>query len=95
MSKLSAEQISVYLRKLPKWKYDEDSGFLMKTFSCKSFRDAVHFVNCVAELAEAADHHPDMTIRSRKVTLTLTTVDNGGVTGKDFLLAQQIETLNY
>jgi 4a-hydroxytetrahydrobiopterin dehydratase len=92
MSKLSAEQISVYLRKLPRWKYDEDDGLLKKTFICKNFREAVHFVNRVADLAEAADHHPDIIIRHRKVTLTLATMDNGGVTGKDLLLAQQIES---
>lgn len=93
MSKLSAEQISVYLRKLPKWKYEADNVTLVKTFECASFMGAIKFVNAVAEAAEAANHHPDITIRYKRVTFTLTTHDKG-ITGKDFLLAQQIEQMN-
>jgi 4a-hydroxytetrahydrobiopterin dehydratase len=51
----------------------------------------VQFVNRVADLAEAADHHPDIDIRYRKVRLGLTTHDAGGLTTKDFSLARQID----
>ena len=50
------------------------------------------FVNRVAELAEAADHHPDVDIRYSKVTLTLSTHDAGGLTGRDFDLAGKVQT---
>jgi 4a-hydroxytetrahydrobiopterin dehydratase len=52
---------------------------------------AIRFVNRVAELAEAADHHPDITINYRKVTMVLSTHSAGGLTRKDFALARKIE----
>lgn len=58
----------------------------------KDFRGAIAFVNAVADLAEDADHHPDLLIHGyNKVTVTLTTHDAGGLTQRDFLLAAQIE----
>ena len=51
------------------------------------------FVQAVAELAEAAQHHPDILIRWNKVTLTLSTHDAGGLTERDFLLAKSIDRL--
>ena len=51
------------------------------------------FVNQVAELAESADHHPDILINYKRVTLTLSTHSAGGLTEKDFDLASQIEKI--
>ena len=51
----------------------------------------MEFVNKVAELAEAAGHHPDIDIRYNRVRLGLTTHDAGGITEKDINLAQEIE----
>ena len=48
-------------------------------------------VNQVAKIAEQADHHPDILISFRKVTLSLSTHDEGGITQKDFSLAEQLE----
>jgi 4a-hydroxytetrahydrobiopterin dehydratase len=48
------------------------------------------FVNRVADLAEAADHHPDIDIRYSRVTLVLSTHDAGGLTARDFALAEKI-----
>lgn len=58
-----------------------------------SFADAVAFVVHVGFLAEAANHHPDVGISWREVTLTLTTHDAGGLTSLDFDLAAQIQEL--
>jgi 4a-hydroxytetrahydrobiopterin dehydratase len=91
MSKLSAEQVAVNLNLLPQWKFEENK--LIKIFKKESFKAAIVFVNGLAELAEEANHHPDILIQFDKVTLTLTTHDSHGVTGKDFLLAQKIEML--
>lgn len=90
MSKLSPEQVAVYLHKLPNWRFESDA--LHRTYRFPGFADAIRFVNGVAALAEAANHHPDLTIRYNQVTVALTTHDSRGVTGKDFSLAQQIET---
>ena len=61
-----------------------------RTFAFADFEGSMAFVNRVAGLAEAMDHHPDIDIRYSKVTLTLTTHDAGGLTARDFALAEQI-----
>lgn len=60
---------------------------LEKTFELPSFRAAIAFVGRVADLAEAADHHPDIAISYRKVTLRWTTHSAGGITDRDYELA--------
>lgn len=66
---------------------------IIKEYTFKDFKQAVDFVNRVAELAEAADHHPDILIRYNKVRLTLSTHSAGEVTSKDFELAQKIDSM--
>jgi 4a-hydroxytetrahydrobiopterin dehydratase len=63
---------------------------ITRSFSFPDFKGAMAFVNRVATLADAMDHHPDIDIRYSKVTLTLTTHDAGGLTARDFALAQSI-----
>jgi len=60
---------------------------LERTFELPSFPEAIAFVNRVAELAEAEDHHPDVTISYKKVTLRWTTHSEGGITERDRALA--------
>ena len=91
MSKLSDEQVHVYLRKLPGWRY-EDSA-IKKTFEFERFSDSIAFVNEIAKLAEESNHHPDLAIRYNRVEVLLTTHDKGDVTGKDFMLAEQIQKI--
>lgn len=89
MAKLSTESVRGALEKLPGW--DLRDGAIGKQFTWPSFPDAIKFVNQVADLAEQADHHPDILINYRRVTLTLSTHSEGGITQKDFDLAAQIE----
>ncbi|MEX2415899.1 MAG: 4a-hydroxytetrahydrobiopterin dehydratase [Paenibacillaceae bacterium] len=91
MSKLSTEQLAVYMNKLPLWKFENNT--LTKVFHRKDFKDSISFVLMIADLAEKLNHHPDLHIRNDRVSVILTTHDKNGVTGKDFLLAQQIESL--
>jgi 4a-hydroxytetrahydrobiopterin dehydratase len=65
---------------------------LTKLYQFKNFVDAMNFVNHVAELAEQANHHPDIDIRYSKVTLALSTHDAGGITQNDIDLARSIES---
>ncbi len=58
-----------------------------------SFPQAIEVVNRVADLAEAADHHPDIDIRWRTLTFRLSTHSAGGLTAKDFALAAQIDAV--
>lgn len=66
---------------------------ISKTFFFSSFYEAIDFVNAIAPLAEKQNHHPEINIDFNKVSLTLTTKDSGGLTQKDFVLAQEIDTL--
>jgi len=66
---------------------------LVKTVTKKDFAEAMQFVNGVADLAEKANHHPDISISWNKVTLRLSTHSAGGLTQKDLDLAGQIDKL--
>ena len=65
----------------------DSEGALERTFELPSFREAIAFVNRVAELAEEANHHPDIAISYKKVTLRWTTHSEGGITERDYELA--------
>lgn len=67
-----------------------DGGAIRRSFTLDSFPAAIAFVTRVGFLAEAANHHPDIDIRWRTVTLTLSTHDAGGLTQRDFGLAAQV-----
>ena len=66
---------------------------LHKRFGFKSFMPAVGFVNRIAEAAERAGHHPDITINYNAVSISLSTHSEGGVTEMDFQLAKEIDGL--
>ena len=89
MGKLTTEAVQIALKKLPGWSLKD--GAIGKQYTWPSFPDAIKFVNQVADLAEQADHHPDILINYRRVTLTLSTHSEGGITQKDFDLSAQIE----
>lgn len=88
---LSESDITAALADLPNWSREGDA--LTQTVECSDFPAAIAFVDRVAEAAEAAGHHPDIDIRWRKVTFTLSTHSDGGLTGKDTSLAHQINDL--
>lgn len=91
-ARLTATQISERLSALTAWQAVDRKKAIRRTFEFPTFRAAVAFVAYVAELAEAADHHPDIEVRYNKVTLTLTTHSAGGLTDKDFTLARALRT---
>ena len=88
MARLTEAEIKERFARLAGWERRGDE--IRRTFSFASFRESLAFVNHVGELAEAADHHPDIDIRYSKVTLALSTHDAGGLTAKDFELAAKI-----
>jgi 4a-hydroxytetrahydrobiopterin dehydratase len=89
MPKLSQDQITEKLKALPGWEYKENA--ISKTFRFKEFLHGIEFVSKVAEIAEGMDHHPDIRINYTRVTFSCTTHSDGGVTEKDFKLAENIE----
>jgi 4a-hydroxytetrahydrobiopterin dehydratase len=66
---------------------------ITRTFTLASFPAALAFASAVGHLAERADHHPDILIQYRKVTLVLSTHSAGGLTEKDFALATDINAI--
>jgi 4a-hydroxytetrahydrobiopterin dehydratase len=89
MPVLSEAEVESALGALPGW--SRSGAEIEKTYECASFPDAVAFVVRIGFLAEAADHHPDLDIRWRRVRVALTTHDSGGLTENDTSLAKQIE----
>ncbi len=88
---LNADEIASELAGVPEWSREGEA--ITRTVRCPSFRAAIALVERVADAAEAADHHPDILIRWRRVTLTLSTHASGGLTAKDFAMASQIDGL--
>ena len=87
--KLSDDEVRDGLAGLPGWERDGDE--IVKVYELASFPGAIEFVGRVADLAEAANHHPDLDIRYRKVRVALSTHDSGGLTALDLALAGRIE----
>ena len=82
MAKLSVVEAEQRSKSLNGWTLDGDA--IRKQFTFKDFVEAIKFVNRLAPNAEAADHHPDILINYKRVTLTYSTHSEGGLTAKDF-----------
>jgi 4a-hydroxytetrahydrobiopterin dehydratase len=91
MSTLDTDRIRTALDELDGWQLDGDR--LVRELRFDSFRDAIAFINRVADLADAANHHPELTNVYSRVTVVLTTHDAGGVTQKDLDLARAIDAV--
>jgi 4a-hydroxytetrahydrobiopterin dehydratase len=89
MAKLSPDEIERRLKTVNGWTLDGDA--IRKQFTFKGFPEAVAFVDRLVPEAEAADHHPDITINYRRVTLSYSTHSDGGLTEKDFAGAQMAD----
>lgn len=90
---LTHEQIQPYLVEVPGWEVVENGKKIKKEFRFKDFREAMAFVNRVAELAESESHHPDIAISYNRVGLALWTHAAGGLTENDFILAAKINAI--
>lgn len=82
MATLTPAQAEGRLRELPGWRLE--GAALVKQYTFAGFPEAVAFVSRLVPGAEAADHHPDITINYRRVTLSFTTHSEDGLTDKDF-----------
>lgn len=88
MARLDDEQVRRRLATLDGW--TRDGNAIARTYTFDSFASAIAFVNRIATVAEAMEHHPDIDIRYREVRLALSTHSEGGITEKDFDLAAQV-----
>jgi len=89
MALLSHDDIHTALVDLPGWRFEHDA--VTRTFSFVGFPEAVAFVTRLVPGAEAADHHPDLVINYRRVTVTFTTPSEGGVTDRDIAGARMAD----
>ena len=89
--KLTREEAKDRLQELNGWTLDGDA--IRKQYTFADFPAAVQFVNRLVPEAEAADHHPDILINYRRVTLTYSTHSEGGLTAKDFAGAAAADRL--
>ena len=90
MAVLNENEIKHQLSRLSNWNYSKDQ--IGKEFQLKDFAEALSFVNKVGTFAEKIGHHPDILMHSwNKVKIMVSTHSEGGVTEKDFQLAEKIE----
>jgi len=80
--KLAQVDIAERMKTLHGWRLELNA--IEKQFTFKGFPEAVQFVNRLVPEAEAADHHPDIHINYKRVTLVYSTHSEGGLTEKDF-----------
>lgn len=90
---LDQDKIEKLINEIPEWKVREDRLMISRTFLFRKFMDSMVFVNRIATVAEQENHHPDMKISYRKVTVTLTTHALHGLSENDFILAAKINRL--
>jgi 4a-hydroxytetrahydrobiopterin dehydratase len=89
--KLNRAEAEQKIRTLKGWTLDGDA--IKKQYTFTGFPEAVAFVSRLVPEAEAADHHPDIQINYKRVTLTYTTHDQGGLTDKDLAGAAMADRL--
>jgi 4a-hydroxytetrahydrobiopterin dehydratase len=88
---MTAEEASAQTDRTKGWKVDGDA--LFKRFEFANFAESLAFVNKVGEIAEAADHHPDITFGWGYAELRTTTHDRGGITDVDLALVGKIDRI--
>lgn len=92
MEVIPTKELEKYLSQMTHWFIEGET--ITKNFVFPNFKDAIKFVNKVAELAEEKNHHPDIKIFNyRNVTINLSTHSAGGVTQKDLEMARLIEQI--
>jgi 4a-hydroxytetrahydrobiopterin dehydratase len=92
MSLLSTSEIEARLAELPGWERTGEA--IAKTFDRGDFVGSVRFIESIVNPAEAMNHHPDLEISWSKVTVTISTHSEGGLTDADFELAAKVDALS-
>lgn len=85
------DEIDTWMKKVPEWEVEGEA--LCRAVEFDEFNEGIDFVDGVAEIAEEAQHHPDIDIRWTTITLRLKTHEVGGITAADFELASRIDNL--
>ena len=88
---LTEEQANELLKQISSWEIK--GGHVYKQFTFKNFKEAINFVNKVAELAEQENHHPNIIINYNKVDIELCTHAINGLSENDFILPAKIDEI--
>lgn len=91
-TRLLDDQIHEKIKFTNNWLYKNNA--LVRVYKFRNFPQAMTFVNDVAKLADSVNHHPDININFNTVTLTLSHLEAGGVTDKDFELIRLIDSVD-
>jgi 4a-hydroxytetrahydrobiopterin dehydratase len=91
MAKITAEDARQRLQSLPGWTLEGDT--IRRQFTFAGFPEALAFLVRLGFAAEAADHHPDLLVNYKRVTVAYSTHSEGGLTEKDFAGAREATTL--
>ena len=90
MSRLSENEIQDRLLELNGWNFNENA--VRKTFTFETYMESIGFINRLAELAEEANHHPDMVVGWCRIDVAFTSHDQGGVTLACIQMAKAVES---
>ena len=92
--KLTKKEAQAYIAGLPAWQLSGDGNSIRSDYNMKGFQSAVEFIEKIAQVAEAEDHHPDLHLTGyRKLAIELSTHAIGGLSENDFILAAKIDQL--
>jgi 4a-hydroxytetrahydrobiopterin dehydratase len=90
--KLNADEAKKLLQEVPSWSLQGDK--IRKNFKFKNFREAMKFINQMADVAEAENHHPDFSVHYNRVDVEIWTHAISGLSENDFILAAKLDQLN-
>lgn len=91
---LAPDALDRCLPALPGWLADADRKLIGRRFGFANFYQTMAFVNAVAEVAHAQDHHPELLVSFNACTVSFTTHSRGGLTLNDFVCAAQVSALS-
>lgn len=92
MARLDSNEVDERLAGLEGWSRQGEA--IVNEYKRGSFLGSLEFVNRIAPVAEDMNHHPDLAISWDTVTVTITTHSEGGLTDKDFVLAERVDALD-
>ena len=93
VSKLNPNEIKDAMNQLAQWSVDSQQLSIHKEWRFNNFKTLVNFLNQVCALADEQNHHPEILTTYTNIRIRLWTHDCGGITTKDFKLAQAIDHL--
>ena len=91
MSRLSVTEIQEKLSTLIEWEFKDNT--IRKTFTFETYMESIGFINRLAEIAEEANHHPDMVVGWCRIDVAFTSHDQGGVTLACIEMAKKAESV--